>query len=168
MNTMDTIIVIVVGLSCVFGLWRGFVREILSVLAWVAALLVASIYSPYLAPSFEALVGNATARYAIAFFLLCLVTLLVGGVINHLVVKLVHLAGLRMSDRLLGAVFGVARGAIVVTIAVFFLSTAYSAEPWWQRSQLAPYAMDLAEWSRLFIDDVTTGANQTPALNQTE
>lgn len=162
MSTMDLIIVIVVGLSCLFGLWRGFVREILALLSWVVAILVASLYSPHLAPSFEVLIGNATARYALSFFLLCLVVLLLGGLINHFMVKLIQAAGLGLSDRLLGAGFGVVRGVIVVTVVVFFLSTAYSGEPWWERSQLAPHAMRLAEWSQLFIDDVTGGPDPAP------
>lgn len=163
MNTMDLMIVAVVGLSCLFGLWRGFVREVLSLLVWIAALFIGGIYGAHLAGVFEPMIENATARFALGFFVLALATLLLGGLINHFLVKLVQLAGLSFSDRLLGAIFGVARGAVVVTIAVFLLSTAYAAEPWWQQSQLVPWFMQLAEWFQVLLDDVA--GNGQPAVD---
>ncbi len=158
MNWVDIVILIIVGLSCIFGLWRGFVREVLSLLAWVAALLVASYYSSHLAPVFSRFIDSSTIRHVLAFALLCLITLLLGGLVNHFMSKLINLAGLQVTDRLLGAVFGIARGVIVVAIVVFFASAFYAEEPWWQASQLMPHVIELIDWSRLFIDDFAVSA----------
>lgn len=158
MNWVDLTILTITGVSCLFGLWRGFVREVLSLLAWIAALLVASYYSSHLAPVFAGFIDNGTIRYVLAFAILCLVTLLLGGLINHFMSKLIRFAGLQVTDRLLGSVFGIARGVIIVAIAVFFASAFYAEEPWWQASVLMPHVIQLIDWSWLFIDDMTASA----------
>ena len=47
MNEVDTAILTVTALSFIFGLWRGLVKEVLSLVTWIAALLVARVYSEY-------------------------------------------------------------------------------------------------------------------------
>jgi membrane protein required for colicin V production len=153
MNWVDVIILTIVSVSCLFGLWRGFVREVLSLLAWIAALLVASFFSSHLAPMFSGFIESSTVRYVMAFVILCLITLLIGGLINHFMSKLVSLAGLLVTDRLLGAFFGVARGVIIVAVVAFFASAFYAEEPWWQESELMPHVVELIDRSRLFIED---------------
>ncbi|MEX2334495.1 MAG: CvpA family protein [Pseudohongiella sp.] len=118
MNLLDIAVLLVVVLSCVFGLWRGFVREVLSLLVWIAAIVVARLYSPHLAPMFNSLTDNETGRYVLAFAILCFATLLLGALINHFMARLISLAGLQLTDRLLGAVFGIARGVLIVAVAV--------------------------------------------------
>lgn len=159
MNWVDIVIILIVVLSALFGVWRGFVREVLSVVGWVAALLVAKIYSPHLSPLFTGLVSNDTARYVLAFALLLFLTLLLGALVTHFMSKLIHLVGLQVTDRLLGTLFGFARGVIIVAIIVFFARPFYEEALWWQASQLMPHVSDLIDWSRLFIDDYTSQAD---------
>jgi len=154
-NWVDIIILVVLGLSCLFGLWRGFIREVLSLLTWVAALLVARFQAPELMPFLEGFLANEMARYVLAFAVVCLGVLLLGALINHLMVRLIRAAGLQLSDRLLGMLFGLARGVLVVALLVFAGTNFFSTEPWWQASVLLPYVTDLIEWSRMFIMDYT-------------
>lgn len=151
MNLLDICILLVVALSSIFGLWRGFVREVLSLLAWIAAIVVARLYSPHLAPLFSSITDNETARYVLAFAVLCFVTLLLGALINHFMTRLISLAGLQMTDRLLGALFGVARGVLIVAVAVYFAAEFYSDRIWWVESQTLPYVQIVIDWGSGFF-----------------
>lgn len=151
MTLFDIVVLIIVGISCVIGLWRGFVREVISVASWIAALLVAKVYSPAVAPLFEGLTENETGRYVLAFAILCFITLLLGAFVGHVLTRLISIVGLLWTDRLLGAAFGVARGLIIAAIIVYFAAGFYSQEAWWQASQTIPWIEDLIERSRLFL-----------------
>lgn len=155
MNWVDIVILAILCLSGLFGLWRGFIREVLSLATWIVALLVARFYATDLMPWLEGLLANEMARYVLAFALLCLAVLIIGALINYLMSKLVKAAGLQLSDRLLGILFGVARGVMIVAALVFVGMNFFSTEPWWQASVLLPYVTELIEWSRLFIMDFT-------------
>lgn len=156
MNLLDIGVLVLIFLSCVFGLWRGFVREVLSLAAWIAAIVVARIYSPHLAPIFNSITDNETARYVLAFALLCFVTLLLGALINHFMTRLISLAGLQMTDRLLGALFGVARGVLIVAVSVYFAAEFYSDRIWWVESQTLPYVQIVIDWGSGFFAEPAT------------
>jgi membrane protein required for colicin V production len=147
MTLLDIVILIVIGVSGLFGLSRGFVREVLSVIAWVAAIVVARLYSPHLAPLFDGITDNETGRYVLAFAVLCLGVLILGAIINKFMVRLINVVGLQMTDRLLGVVFGVARGVIIVAVAVFFARERFSDESWWVESQAIPHVIAVIEWA---------------------
>ncbi len=161
MNWLDIVMLLIVGLSALFGFWRGFVREALAVAAWIAGLVIARIYSPVLAELLSGMLANETARYVLAFALLVLLTLIVGAIISHFLRKLLHQVGFAITDRLLGLLFGVARGAIIILVIIFFARPYAEEATWWQASQLMPYAIDLLEWSQLFIEDYTSQDEST-------
>lgn len=155
MNWVDIAIIAVIVLSSLFGLWRGLVREVFSLVTWVAALIIARVYSASLAPLFAGTLENETTRLVAAFVVLFLVTLIVGALVNHLLSNLLNIAGLKLADRLLGGVFGVVRGGIIVMLFIYVLSGFVSTSRYWQESQLIPYGISMIEWSRLFILDLT-------------
>lgn len=147
MSLLDICILIVVGLSGIFGLSRGFIREVLAVIAWVAAIYVARLYSPILVPFFESVTENETARYVLAFAVLCLATLIAGAIVNKFLARLISMAGLQITDRLLGVFFGIARGVIIVAVIVYFAHGQFSQESWWTESQTIPHVVALIEWA---------------------
>ncbi|MDO8909791.1 MAG: CvpA family protein [Pseudohongiella sp.] len=157
MSLLDICILIVIGISSIFGLSRGFIREVLAVIAWVAAIYVARLYSPHLIPFFESIVENETGRYVLAFAVLCLATLIVGAVVNKFMSRLVSMAGLQVTDRLLGAVFGVARGVIIVAVLVYFAYGQFSQESWWTESQTIPHMLALIEWAGFVPGESSAG-----------
>jgi membrane protein required for colicin V production len=154
MHWLDASFLIVTVVSCLFGLWRGFVREVLSLLAWIAALLIARLYSEPLAPMLGGWVESAAMQQAFSFAILFIVTLLLGALVNNLVAKLIDISGLKLTDRLLGSLFGVARGVVIVMVFVYFGSGFFADAPWWQESRLIPHALDLIEKSRMFVTDM--------------
>ena len=78
-----------------------------------------------------------------------IVTLTVGGLVNYLIIQLVERTGMSGTDRLIGMVFGVARGVLLVAVLVLLAGlTPMPGESWWVESSLAPYFTELALWLR--------------------
>ena len=154
MTQVDNLILAVIAISSVFGVRRGFIKEIMSLLSWIAALLVSRVYSVSLASILENLIDNPSVRYVIAFSVLFVIIIMLVTLLNHLMSKLLVVTGLKTIDRLLGAVFGVARGTVIVLVFLFVLNVFVSESEWWQQSTLIPYGMVLIEESQFFIGDM--------------
>jgi len=153
-NQVDIVILIITVLSSAFGLWRGLIKEVLSLLTWIAALLVSRVYSEPLAGWMTGMIENDGIRYVSAFVILFFIVMMFGTFLNSLMSKLLSVTGLKLADRLLGAGFGVARGVIIVLVIMFIASMFVSETELWQQSQLVPYGMDLIEKSQVFIGDM--------------
>ncbi|MEC7551040.1 MAG: CvpA family protein [Pseudomonadota bacterium] len=154
MTQVDNLILAVIAISSAFGVRRGFIKEIMSLLSWIAALLVSRVYSVSLASILENLIDNPSVRYVIAFSVLFVIIIMLGTLLNHVMSKLLVVTGLKTIDRLLGAVFGVARGTVIVLVFLFVLNVFVSESEWWQQSTLIPYGMVLIEESQFFIGDM--------------
>lgn len=154
MNEVDAAIIIVTVISCLFGLWRGLIKEVLSLLTWIAALLVARVYSEAVGDLLVNMIDSSSVRYVTAFAILFVIVMMVGTLINHFMSKLLTVTGLKFADRLLGGAFGVARGAVIVLVILFITGVFVSETTLWQQSTLIPYGMAAIEWSRTFIGDV--------------
>ena len=155
-NQVDIVILIITVLSSAFGLWRGLIKEVLSLLTWIAALLVSRVYSEPLAGLMTGMIENDGIRYVSAFAILFFIVMMFGTFLNSLMSKLLSVTGLKLADRLLGAGFGVARGVIIVLVIMFIASMFVSETELWQQSQLVPYGMDLIEKSQVFIGDMNS------------
>jgi len=155
-NQVDLVILIITVLSSAFGLWRGLIKEVLSLLTWIAALLVSRVYSEPLAGLMTGMIENDGIRYVSAFALLFVIVMMFGTFLNFLMSKLLNFTGLKLADRLLGAGFGVARGVIIVLVIMLIASMFVSETQLWQQSQLVPYGMDLIEKSQVFIGDMNS------------
>lgn len=155
LNAVDIGILAVTALSCLFGLWRGLIKEVFSLLTWIAALFVARIYSEHLAPALAGMLEGETTRYVAAFAILFIITIMAGTLLNHFMAKLLTATGLKLTDRLLGGAFGVARGVIIVMLGIFLSGGFLADVPAWQQSRLIPHGVALIEWSKIFIGDVS-------------
>ena len=89
MNWADWVIVVVIGLSTLLSLWRGFVKEALSLVTWVAAFFVAVAFSTRLSALLADVIANDGLRYAAAYVILFASTLLLGALLNSLVAQLI-------------------------------------------------------------------------------
>ncbi|MBE65447.1 MAG: bacteriocin production protein [Gammaproteobacteria bacterium] len=153
MNWVDASILIVTALSFTFGIWRGLVREVLSLITWILALLVARSYSEVVAATLFNSFDNLTMRFVTAFALIFIGVMMLGTFVNFLMSKLLIFTGLRFVDRILGGLFGIARGALIVLVGLFFSSFFLSQGEYWQNSKLIPYGQTMIEMSRSFIQD---------------
>lgn len=152
MAWIDIAIIALVVLSAVLSLFRGFVKEALALASWLVALWVTMIFYEDLAVVLSEWIAEPSIRNIAAFSILFIGILLIGALINYLASKLVVKTGLAMTDRMLGVVFGVARGVVIVAILVLFAGlTPLPQDSWWQSSQLIGYFQDFALWMREYL-----------------
>jgi len=141
MTFVDWLIVVILAISALISIKRGFVKEALSLAIWLIAFLVASTFSPLLAPILADYLDIPSIQQMAAFAILFVATLLVGGGINYLVATLIKVSGLTGTDRLLGLLFGVIRGGAIIMILVIYLPKFLPVQEdlWWQHSFLIPH-----------------------------
>jgi len=146
LNFIDYILIAIVGLSMVLSLWRGFVREMISLIGLIAAFLVASRTSGATGDFMGQWITNSTvadiAGFALVFIVIMILVALIGAIIR----KLVDIADLTATDRTLGVFFGAARGLLLIALC-FLVYTSY-AKPnstWLKKSLLTPYAISLGD-----------------------
>ncbi len=152
---IDYTIVGLVLISAVIGLLRGFIKEAFSLVIWMVAIWIGLTFSREFSVFLEEWVDYPSARIAIAFALLFLVTLILGALISYLLGELVRRTGLTGSDRFAGMIFGIARGLVVVSIAVMLAGlTPLPEDSWWKESMLIPPFQSLAVWLR---DQIPSG-----------
>ncbi|MDD5394704.1 MAG: CvpA family protein [Thiothrix sp.] len=142
---LDIGILVLIVLSAVIGLIRGFVREALSLATWIAAVGLSFLYVKPLAAELPFAVQSEVARMGIAFAIIFFGVLVVGAIINHLLSTAVSSIGLGKVDHVLGGVFGVLRGGLIVTLLVMLLGLTVSKQSWWQSSLLAPWFVGIGE-----------------------
>jgi membrane protein required for colicin V production len=144
MALLDTIFLIGLLVSISLGLWRGFVYEVLAVLNWLLALLLAQWLGEDVG-HWLPLEGQPEALVrVVGYVLVFVVSVFVGGLVVWAIPKLVEQAGLRPVDRMLGAAFGVLRAAILMlALTVGVLMTSFRQSAWWEES----YAAHASVWA---------------------
>ena len=150
---VDYVIIGIIGLSSLISLIRGFVREALSLVVWVLAFWIAWMFFRDLALHMD-WISVPSLRLGLSFALLFVAALIVGGLVNYLVGQLVDKTGLTGTDRLIGMLFGAARGILLVGVLVLLAGlTPLPEDPWWKSSQLIPYFQELAVWLKSLLPE---------------
>lgn len=159
LTAVDWVIIVVLVVSTLLSLWRGFVREALSLAGWVAAFLVANLFVDQMASLLAGTIGNITGRYVAAYAILFVATLVSATFVTFLAGKLVSATGLSLLDRLLGTVFGFARGIILILVCVFVLQQLMRPQDlqWLQHSTLMPQVDMLGQWAQDMFARVNGG-----------
>lgn len=158
MGWFDIAILGVVVLSALISLVRGFVKESISLATWLAAGFIALTYYLVLADMLSAYIESLTISQAAAFAILFISTLIIGAIINYMVSQLVNKTGLSGTDKMLGIVFGAARGVLIVSMVVLFAGlTPMPQEAWWQESILVEQFMKVAIWIRELLPEHIAG-----------
>lgn len=151
MTWLDCAVFGVLVVSLVWSALRGVVREIFSLAGWVMAFLAASLFAGPLALALPAAIPGDPLRVLVAYVAIFLAVLIVAGLTGLLLSKLVKVAGLGAADRLLGALFGLARGAVLVLVLALMAGlTSAPRQPFWRDSvtgePLAGAALALMPW----------------------
>ncbi|MFT5351184.1 MAG: membrane protein required for colicin V production [Cellvibrionaceae bacterium] len=141
LNWVDWLIIAILGISSLISLKRGLVKETLSLAIWLTAFLVASWFSLSLAPVLSPWVESFSLRQMLAFAILFLISLILGGIVSYLTATLIKVTGLTGTDRILGMIFGLVRGAVIVMVLVIYSPKLVdvSKDQWWQHSVLIPH-----------------------------
>ena len=116
-SAVDWILLAVLGLSLLLGVWRGIVQEVLSLAGWVVAFYVSQLYAPLAAAWLPMEGSSQMLRYAAGFVVVFIAVLVATVLVSWVVKKLVSAVGLGPLDRLLGSVFGLLRGVVILLAA---------------------------------------------------
>ena len=143
---IDWAILVILLVSSLISLKRGFTKEAMSLATWIAALIIAKLFSENLASLLSSWLADGAHRYAVAFVLLFIATLIVGALINHLLGEFIRLTGLSGTDRALGMIFGLLRGIIII-VALLALGRVFALDQFWQDSALVPYFEPVIRWT---------------------
>ena len=132
MADLDWICLAVLALSLSIGAWRGLVYEVLSVVNWVLAFVLAQWAAPSIAQWLPMHGASDMVRYGAAFFFSFILCLLAGSVLVFLTKKVVHVSGMGLVDRFLGLAFGSLRAMVILLIAALALRmTPLARSDWW-------------------------------------
>lgn len=164
-NGFDWFVVVLLSVSMLISLLRGFSREALSLAGWVIAFIAANIFASDVATLLTGLIENLTGRYIVAWSLVFVVVLLVCGLLAKVFSRAVRASGLGLLDRLLGTVFGFLRGLLIVLAIVFVLRDLVPPrdQQVLYESALMPSIDMTLDWSLRVFSDVRAGG--VPSLS---
>ena len=140
MTSLDWILMAIGALSALWGLWRGLVREVLSLAGWVASFLLAQQYAAQAGELLPWTDSSDTLRHLAGFVLVFILVLVLSTVLAMLLKKLASVAGLGPLDRLLGAVFGALRGLLLLlSVGIVVGLSSWRDHELWQASVVAQW-----------------------------
>ena len=140
LSAVDWILLAVLGLSFLLGLWRGIVQEVLSLLGWVAAFYVSQMYAPLAAAWLPMEGSSQMLRYAAGFVVVFVAVLVATVLVSWVIKKLISAVGLGPLDRLLGSLFGLMRGVVILlAVTVFVGMTPMRDTDAWKQAQGAQW-----------------------------
>jgi len=135
MSWLDYAILGVLAVSVVWGIWRGFVREVISLAGWVLAFLAANAVAGPLGDALPTSISSPEVRVLVAFLVVFIFTLSIATVAGMLLSRLLKAAGLGGLDRTLGGLFGLARGVVILlALAIAAGLTMAPRHPLWKES----------------------------------
>jgi membrane protein required for colicin V production len=167
MHPADMVILGVLLTSVLFGVFRGFVREAFALAGWVAAYVVARVFHAPLEPLLADYVATPSLRTVIAWGGLFVTTLALVALAGYMVRSLMEAEGVSAVDRLLGGLFGLVRGGILVLAALVMLAPLVQRDAWFHEATLPGVFMRLEqpgrELQQSLMKAARTAADDTPA-----
>ena len=162
LNPVDWILLAILLVSVIVGLWRGLVFEVLSLLGWFVAFVAAQMFAPVVGTHLPVGAPGSGSNLAAAFAVTFLGVLIAWALAARLVRALVGASPLSGLDRLLGAGFGLLRGALLLlVIATVVLLTPAGRSELWLQSRGAGWTTALLQELKPLLPD--TIAQHLPA-----
>jgi len=141
MRAIDYLIIGLLGVSCIAGIMRGLLREMISLLTWVLAVFLSWRFADVLSPHLGGALSSAAVRPWAARSLIFLAVLVVGTTVGAIMNHFVRLSIFSSIDRMLGLVFGALRAAVALGLAAVACQAVHiNGESWYRQSLLMPYA----------------------------
>jgi membrane protein required for colicin V production len=163
----DGSIVIVLGISTVIGLFRGMMKEVLSLVVWLGAFIIARLLGPALEQLLFGDTGGSYLKSATAFAALFFSCLIGGGVLSRAVASLVKASGLVALDKTLGSLFGALRGAVFAIVLLLAIRPFCDGYLWWQESAFIPRLMAFDDAVLNMIDGAVKLADESGVISDT-
>ncbi|WP_322402243.1 CvpA family protein [Massilia luteola] len=152
MTIFDYVVLFILASSVVISTMRGLVKEILSLLGWVAAFIVANAFGAKLAPMLPSVIPGEALRLIVAFIALFLGVRVLMGLLALAIGALIEASGLSLADRGLGGLFGLGRGIVIVLAGVILCGmTSIPQQAFWKDALLSPMAETGARTVKPFL-----------------
>lgn len=152
MTIFDYLLLFVLVASVIISTLRGLVKEILSLLGWIVAFVVANAYGAQLAPLLPNAIPGASTRLIVAYVALFLGVRILMGLASLAIGALIAATGLSLADRGLGGLFGLARGIVIVlTVVILCGMTQIPQQAFWKDALLSPLAESGARTLKPFL-----------------
>lgn len=159
MNFIDYVILVILVVSFLLGYARGFLTEAIGLISWLAGLWLAWHFAPAVEPYLGGLVRDPPLSTWTARIVILLAVLVTGWLIASICSYFIQQSGISlMLDRILGVLFGVIRGIVLVSVlAMFGMQLQLNRTDWWEDSRFMPYAAEVATWLKGFATAAAGG-----------
>lgn len=142
MTLFDYIVLFVIVCSVIISTMRGLIKEILSLISWIVALVLANAYGGTVAEWLPAMIPGQLSHLIVAFLLLFIGVRILMALLMHAVDALIKASGLSLADRGLGGLFGLARGCVIVMAMVLVCGmTSIPQQGFWKEALFSPVAV---------------------------
>jgi len=154
MTWTDYFLIALAAISCIMGIVRGLVREVISLCTWVAAVFLSWEYAGLIEPHLGGVLAEDSVRTWAARAIIFIAVVLIGTAIGALVARFVRSSIFSGLDRLGGAVFGVLRSLVIIGLLVILgHALRLTGEPWWRNSTLRPFSEHTANVLRSMVGE---------------
>lgn len=154
MTEFDYVVLAILGGSALLGMIRGFLKEFFSLIAYLVAGYVATLWGHTAIPWFQSLFDNPYISTGLAYAVLFIAVLLLVGLINLILSSMISYTGLGPADSGLGLIFGLIRGVIIILIVVTLLGyTDFPQQAWWTQAKFSHIAVDGVVYLKGFIPE---------------
>ena len=157
MNVVDIVILLLLVLSAIQGYRSGLIQSVVSLLGLIAGIAIASWHYKQFAIEFTPHAQSKSLAEAIWFCVIALVVMILAGVLGLLLKSLIHGVGLGGLDKVLGLLFGLLRGAVLVTLCIVTLAAFYPDTRWLEDAQLSRYFLGSAHLTTRMTADELKG-----------
>ncbi|HEX4044498.1 MAG TPA: CvpA family protein [Gammaproteobacteria bacterium] len=166
MNWFDYAIIFIFAMSAMVGMRRGLIKEVISLGSLVAAVVIAVMFSNHLAAVFtrsdvvqtvvsqtSSAIGTSTSQpvsylaLGTSFIILFMGTLVVGSIVGYIINVALPATVIGLSNRLLGGLFGLGRGFLIVLVMLFCMQlTPFARQAWWTQSEFVHMYQPAINW----------------------
>ena len=154
LTAADALFVLILLGSTLIGLLRGFVREAVSLVFWILGIWTAWKFGPLVEPHLGGLLADPSVAPWIGRLVVLVLVLLIGWVVGMLLSYFTRTLGLGAMDRVLGLMFGILRGVVLVGLIIIGGELLHlNHEEWWSRSKLIPYGETVGDWLRAMVGE---------------
>lgn len=158
MTVFDYAVLAILAISVIVSVVRGLVREILSLIGWIAAFVVASLFAEGFARVLTFLPAHPVLRLIVAYMVLLIGTAIAMAIVNWGLMKAIQASGLALADRGLGGLFGLARGGVIVLALVMVCGmTKLPQMDFWKQATFSPLAEAAVRTVLPWLPDAVAG-----------
>ena len=163
LNGFDYLLLAIVGLSLLLGIKRGFVTELVALFIWIAAFFLSLYFSSDVASHLSFVSSDPQTASLVGFILIMIAAIIIGAIVNFIVSAASRGDGKGVIDRLIGAVLGLCRGAVMCFVIVFILmQTNWVGANWFNESRYAPMLANIASYvDKDLVDQKKNGKKKT-------